>query len=499
MSALLPDRLRAPFRLALAMLLTALVLFVFLRWQAPMVAMCALGFPMLFVLYLHESDVDDDVPVRILAVTAALGVALGCSWALLTGGIVADSYDVALRDAPFEGDVLLEGFLISIGGAVAMLIPALAVRLLRPGERKSLNGFTIGALGAVGFTAAATLTRLAPQFATGPIAHDQSVGVLLTQAGIQGVALPLLGAAVGGLVGVALWFTQSAESAGRWRARLICLSLLVMLALYGGLGLMETAPLTNGQQFGLQVVVTVAALLSVRIGLQMALRHEAHDEMRPDAAPATGSYSRLLLPLAAGTAVTVAGAFAAAMLATPPVPRFVCPPDCGRPSFGKPVEANPRFESDDGRFSVQYAGPGEDYDVVIESDGVELQLMSGDTGTMELFGMPAAGRSAEQIVEDLIDEGYPDATTAYEIPNAQVGYQPGYGVVADVYPQGTSGTYTRLRVLVMVSVRNDYALIASAVGPYHEFSPSFGTGHPSGANLEIAVDMAQYANSFLWR
>ena len=31
-----------------------------------------------------------------------------------------------------------------------------------------------------------------------------------------------------------------------------------------------------------------------------------------------------------------------------------------------------------------------------------------------------------------------------------VGYQPGYGVVKDEYPQDASGTFTRLRLLVMV-------------------------------------------------
>ena len=35
-------------------------------------------------------------------------------------------------------------------------------------------------------------------------------------------------------------------------------------------------------------------------------------------------------------------------------------------------------------------------------------------------------------------------------------------------------------MVIMVAVKNDYALVAWAVGPYHEFSPSFGSGHPSG-------------------
>lgn len=33
---------------------------------------------------------------------------------------------------------------------------------------------------------------------------------------------------------------------------------------------------------------------------------------------------------------------------------------------------------------------------------------------------------------------------------------------------------------MIAAVKHDYALIATAAGPYHEFSPDYGTGHPSG-------------------
>jgi len=51
----------------------------------------------------------------------------------------------------------------------------------------------------------------------------------------------------------------------------------------------------------------------------------------------------------------------------------------------------------------------------------------------------------------------------------------------------------------MAAVKNDYALIAAAAGPFHEFSPDFGSGHPSGANFFLAMDMGKYVNSFTWR
>ncbi len=211
------------------------------------------------------------------------------------------------------------------------------------------------------------------------------------------------------------------------------------------------------------------------------------------------SHTWLAMTLGAGAVVAIAAGLTAAELATPLPPRYVCPPDCGYPPLAEQVESNPRFVSADGAFSVQYPGPGTAYEATLNPDGVVLNFTGGDTGTMQFLGLPADGRGAKEIVDHLIDEHYPDAEVEYEIPNAMVGYEPGYGVVADDYPQDSSGTFTRLRLVVMAAVRNDYALVAAAIGPYHEFTHEFGNGHPSAANLQLAIDMGKYVNSFKWR
>jgi hypothetical protein len=420
-----------------------------------------------------------------------------------------------------------------------------------------LDGFVFGALGAVAFTAAATLTRAAPQFGTGPRADaGRPITELLAQATIQGVALPLTAAALGGLVGAALWFTRP-NMGPRPAAVLLAASIVVTLVLYGTLGLMESVPFFQGLHVGVHLVITVIALLALRIGLQAMLLHEARDgtdtdqrmlcphcdHVVPDSAfcpncgvaaraasrtsratrraavgmevtrpgyalppgayaavPAhTTTHARVLTAVGAGVAVAVAAAVTVSVLAVPSVPRFVCPPDCGQPPIGKPVETNPWFMSSDGRFSVQYPRPGTAYEVAFDPDGVKVNFAAGDTGTMQLFGSPAQGRTSKQIADELIAEKYPDATTDYEIPNAMIGYEPGYGVVKDEYPQDASGTFTRLRLVVMVAIKKNYALVAAAIGPYHEFSPEFGSGHPSGVNLQLALDMGKYVNSFIWR
>lgn len=187
-----------------------------------------------------------------------------------------------------------------------------------------------------------------------------------------------------------------------------------------------------------------------------------------------------------------------ARMAKPPV-RYICPPDCGHPPSAAPVSINPRFTAADGSFSVSYPAPGSAYRVTTKPNGVTADFLAGDGGTLQLFSEPAAGRSPEEIAKELVRSTFPDTRTAYEIPNAMVGYQPGYGEVADCWPQGANASYLRMRVIVMAAVKNDLALVAAAVGPYHAFGPDFGFGKPSGANLQIALDMGKYVNSFSWR
>ncbi|AQT79426.1 hypothetical protein B1R94_09320 [Mycolicibacterium litorale] len=210
------------------------------------------------------------------------------------------------------------------------------------------------------------------------------------------------------------------------------------------------------------------------------------------------SMRRLLVVVGVSLALLVGASTAAWALSVEPTTRYACPPDCGRPPTGVPVQANPRYVSADGQFSVSYPASGSAYEITTHDDGVSAVYTGGDGGTMELFGVPASGRPAEQVVDDLLKEKQPDATVAYVLPNATVGYQLGYGEVLDVYPQsGAAGS--RTRIVVLAAVKNDLALIGVAIGPYHRFAPGDGPGVPSGANLELAQDLGKFINSFMWR
>ena len=279
----LAHRSRAAFRWGLAALFVVLVVLALLRWQGALVAVSALGFPLLFLIYLEESDVygDDDLPLPTMLLTAVLGAALGVAWALVTAPIVARSY-AALGPLPSE-TVLRDGLAIPVGGALLMLVPAVVVRLLRPRNLESLDGFLIGSLGAVAFTAAATLVRLAPQLARDLVDRHQPLGSLLAEASIQGVAVPLTAAAAGGVVGAALWYTWQGGPRQEQRTRLVAAvvpAVVVVVVVYTAVGLIDIARLPDAILVPAHLLIAAGAVLALRVGIHLALLKETREGMR---------------------------------------------------------------------------------------------------------------------------------------------------------------------------------------------------------------------------
>jgi hypothetical protein len=280
----LPPRSRTVFRVGLAVVLVALVAFALLRLPAALVTVEALGFPFLFLLYLRESDGFRDIPTPMWVLTAALGVGLAVGWVMLTGAMMARSYGMALGTGVVGARMLRNGIGVPLGGVILMLMPAVIVRSLRPPTREALDGFMIGALGALSFTAAATLTRLAPQFSTG-VVSTRPMDSLIVEAGIRGVAVPLTAAAAGGLIGAALWFkrppSKEKQHPGVVRALLVFFAAAV-LAVYVGLGLIDVAHFPQVLMLVMYLLLAAVALFLLRVGLQLALLHEAHDEIQSD-------------------------------------------------------------------------------------------------------------------------------------------------------------------------------------------------------------------------
>jgi len=574
----LPNRSRKPFRVTLAVALIALVGFALLKLPAAGVAVGALGIPLLFVLYLRASGVDLDIPRRFLLLAAGLGAGLGVGWVLFSGAVAARTYGVPMSVGFAVHHLFGAALTVPAGGMILMIVPAVVVRLLRPTPRESLDGFVIGAAGALAFTAAATLTRLAPQFTTGLIAYARPVEGLVVQAALCGVTVPITAAAAGGLAGLLLWFSHPTDDDTEDHPRRVRVVLALLAAgallIHAGLGTIDAIGLPQVWMLTMHLLMTGVILVALRVAMQLAMLHETHDPINEDqallcihcemvvpdmafcpacgvatrassrasrrerrgasrpepvaddgedaASPADGPapvcYPGYAMPAATYTApqlsrprfswllgrwgiviTTAAVSLAAIALAlTPKIPLYMCPPECGHPPTGTPVMALPRFTAPNGAFSVAYPAEGSAYTISTENAGVTATFTGGDGGVMQLFSEPANGRSARDIVTAAVKKAYPDGKFDYEIPNAMVGYQPGYGEVVDDWPQSTSAAYSRVRILVMGAVKNDVALVAFATGPYRAFGPDSGPGVPSGANLQLAQDMGKYVNSFQW-
>jgi heme/copper-type cytochrome/quinol oxidase subunit 4 len=248
---------------------------------AALIAVAVLGFPTLFVIYLRESDAVRDLPARMIVLAAVLGAALGVGWALLTGASVARSHSVALGAGMAGARMMRDGLGIPLAGAILMLVPVLVVRLLGPPTREALDGFMIGALGALMFTGAATLTRLVPQLQTGVVSSNP-MSSYLVEAGIRGITMPLIAAAFGGLIGAALWFTRPESKRdhhpGVVRAVLVSFAAAVFLV-YVALGMVDVLRLRQWLMLALYLVLAVVAVMLLRVGLHLAMLHEAHDEI----------------------------------------------------------------------------------------------------------------------------------------------------------------------------------------------------------------------------
>lgn len=275
----LDQRSRNPFRIGLLLVVASLVIFSMLRWLGPLVTVAGLGVPLLFILYLWQSEVIKDMPGHMLVAATVIGTGLGVGWVVITGGLVARSYGIPMAAGFVLQHLLGVGLAISVGGALLMVLPAVVLRFLRPDTiSESLDGFVIGGLGALSFTGAATLTRLAPQFTTGLIDNVHPSRLIL-EAGLHGIAMPLTAAAAGGLIGMMLWFRpgQRADMYPRRIHRALVIFTGGVVALYTAIWVVDAARLPKLEQLLLHLGLTVLAVLAARIGMQLALLHEASD------------------------------------------------------------------------------------------------------------------------------------------------------------------------------------------------------------------------------
>jgi RsiW-degrading membrane proteinase PrsW (M82 family) len=278
----LSHRSSVPFRAGFALLVGLLVLFSATDLEAPVIALSAMGLPLLFQLYIYEVDVYEDNHVRLAAVTLLVGAALGVAWALLGGHIVSHALQPTLGSSLGGGDVINAAVTVPVVGQALMLVPLLLVLVMMPGfggRRESLDGFALGAASALGFSFAAIITDLASRLSAGVVTARPFTSIL-TEALIRGIATPVLFAAATGLIGASLWVRRSergsVNASGRWLTN-PPLILAGFLLLEIGLGFADQARLADIPLLAIHLAGAAVALLALRVGIHHILLHEQHD------------------------------------------------------------------------------------------------------------------------------------------------------------------------------------------------------------------------------
>jgi hypothetical protein len=274
-------RSRVAFRAALLALVVLLFAVAALRWQPPLIGLCALGAPLLFGLYLRETDAFRDQSIGALAGTAALGVGLGVGWAFLTDAIWKRTYDDVLGTPMTHTEQVINLAAIPVVGVLLMLAPVVVVRLLSRGDRESLDGFVIGAIGALCFFSADLLARAAPEFTHGLSDHDMPLDAVFALTALRGVAGPLTAVAVGGMVGATMWFTRREQStrAPHWYSPSSPIpALVVALLLYAAQNGIDYTWLSYLQIVLLNFAIALAALWALRLVVHVTLLLEASDD-----------------------------------------------------------------------------------------------------------------------------------------------------------------------------------------------------------------------------
>lgn len=178
------------------------------------------------------------------------------------------------------------------------------------------------------------------------------------------------------------------------------------------------------------------------------------------------------------------------------------PPQCAVPPPSASVLPAPaHFTSSKYGFSL-------DYDASLSPSSTDASSISWDANlhsdgsevTWTFAGTTPSGRGPQQIVNDIQQNRFADATLAYNIPGADIGYTPGYGNVYDLSVAPGGGTAMHERLIIMSSVKRNVAVAFIGMGEYRRTNPK-DDQHPNPAdtplvNLGILV---QSLKSVTWK
>ena len=184
-----------------------------------------------------------------------------------------------------------------------------------------------------------------------------------------------------------------------------------------------------------------------------------------------------------------------------PGPVSCVPPQCTLPPAKQgPLSAPDVYTSSRYGFSLDYSAntiqPSQITDSSISWAG---QLSDGSEVSWSLTGMPANGRSAQQIVESVQSTTYPDAQQAYTVPDASLGYTVGYGNVYDVTVSPGNGSSEHDRLLIFASIKRGLAVVMVGLGPYVQSTPQQDPqSNPADTPLVELREFEENVDSVTW-
>ena len=265
------------FRGVIGVIVALLVIFALTKWQAPMIAVAACGIPLVFLLYV----VDIDDPERSsfsapVSMALGLGVVLGVGWAIVGGHYVNRALAPSFGATLTSGDALVAAVVVPVVGVLLMAAPVSVLRIGRR-SRESLDGFVLGAVGALGFGLAATIEQLVSLLRTGQVSSLAFTSAL-TEVVLRGLAEPLIAALTIGLFGATVWLRRHERARGWPRvATLPVTALAIALVVQVGLGFCDLAMLADLTLLLVYVLATAAVIVATRVCLHHVLLSELHE------------------------------------------------------------------------------------------------------------------------------------------------------------------------------------------------------------------------------
>jgi hypothetical protein len=177
-------------------------------------------------------------------------------------------------------------------------------------------------------------------------------------------------------------------------------------------------------------------------------------------------------------------------------------PQCSiTPIHATPLSPPTRYVSSQYGFSLDYSTANVTPSKTTANSIAWDATLSDNSEVLWTFvGTDPQGRSPQQIVNDVQQNNYADASYAYTIPGADLGYTPGYGNVYDVTVAPGGGAAVHDRLIVIAAVKNNVAVVFLGLGPYQATNPKIdGHPNPSDTPLVNLGDFEENLKSVTWK